>query len=550
MSNARVIFKSVEGTEVKIQCSTDAKMIDICQKYSNKIKINLYSLAFIYAGSPLNFELSFKDQANTIDKLRNEMNILVFNSENDDLVCPKCGEKINFNKQKMNEIRISINKINNAIKDINVMIESILKISTEDTIKLQLNNYSLIYKRLNEDIKNLNIKFDDLLNNKNIKISSNEELNIINNEINFNNYIIAKIGIKDEDVNKKIKIISSYEEFTRENSLKLKEADILLRNEDEIKNVEIRINDELIPFDYYHTFKSKGKYTIKYSFKNYLKNTNLMFANCKLLININLSNFNTNNVNNMSGMFYECSSLAFINLTNFNTDNVTNMTSMFRGCSSLTNIDLSNINTNNVTKMACMFYNCNSLYSINLSNFNTQNVTDMSGMFYGCSSLKSLDLSNFNTDKVTNMNNMFGSCDLDNINLSNFNTNNVTNMSGMFKSFGKLENINLSNFNTDNVTDMSYMFACTSIKSINLSNFNTNNVKNMCGMFYGCSSLTNINISNFNINNVTDIDGMFGECSSLNKDNIIINDKSIFNNEEVFKDIPLEKLLQDLFIIR
>ena len=37
-------------------------------------------------------------------------------------------------------------------------------------------------------------------------------------------------------------------------------------------------------------------------------NTNFMFAYCDLLNDINLSNFNTNNVTNMMAMFCRCSS--------------------------------------------------------------------------------------------------------------------------------------------------------------------------------------------------------------------------------------------------
>ena len=43
-------------------------------------------------------------------------------------------------------------------------------------------------------------------------------------------------------------------------------------------------------------------------------------------------------------MFYECNSLADIDLSNFNTENITNMSSMFEKCISLTKIDLSNFN--------------------------------------------------------------------------------------------------------------------------------------------------------------------------------------------------------------
>ena len=56
-----------------------------------------------------------------------------------------------------------------------------------------------------------------------------------------------------------------------------------------------------------------------------------MFSECSSLKNINISNFNTNNVNNMRGMFNRCSSLTNINLSNFNTNNVKYMSSMFYG---------------------------------------------------------------------------------------------------------------------------------------------------------------------------------------------------------------------------
>ena len=77
MSNAIVIF-TFEGINIKIQCSTDDLMKDICQKYANKIGRNINSLVFLYGGSNLNFQLSFKEQANIIDKERNEMNVLVY----------------------------------------------------------------------------------------------------------------------------------------------------------------------------------------------------------------------------------------------------------------------------------------------------------------------------------------------------------------------------------------------------------------------------------------------------------------------------------------
>ena len=47
-----------------------------------------------------------------------------------------------------------------------------------------------------------------------------------------------------------------------------------------------------------------------------------IFFNCSSLKELNLQNFNTNNVTNMSYMLYECSSLNELNLNKFNANNV------------------------------------------------------------------------------------------------------------------------------------------------------------------------------------------------------------------------------------
>ena len=60
------------------------------------------------------------------------------------------------------------------------------------------------------------------------------------------------------------------------------------------------------------------------------------------------------------------------------------MGGMFSGCSSLKELNLSNFNTNNVTNMVAMFYECYSLKELNISNFNFNKVFDMKEMFWGC----------------------------------------------------------------------------------------------------------------------------------------------------------------------
>ena len=65
-------------------------------------------------------------------------------------------------------------------------------------------------------------------------------------------------------------IINSYEEYSKGYYWEKKDE---WKNEDEIKKCEIKINNELIPFNYFYKFKSKGKYIIQYSFKNNINKT-------------------------------------------------------------------------------------------------------------------------------------------------------------------------------------------------------------------------------------------------------------------------------------
>ena len=51
----------------------------------------------------------------------------------------------------------------------------------------------------------------------------------------------------------------------------------------------------------------------------FVNNMSMMFYGCESLVNLNLSNFNTQNVTNMSGMFCRCNSLEKNNvITNDN----------------------------------------------------------------------------------------------------------------------------------------------------------------------------------------------------------------------------------------
>ena len=335
----------------------------------------------------------------------------------------------------------------------NINLIQVIGIHKNGYKKLKINGGTFIGEIFDKELNKENIFRTNEKNNDNK--SNNNKSNKNNNNYN---YIISEINIKNEDINKYIRIINCYEEFMRNNNDNKKEFKDEYKNEDEIKKCEIKINDELIPFNYFQKFKSKGKYIIKYSFKNKLNKICYMFHGCNSLITINLSYFNSSRVINMGNMFCECSSLININFSNFNTEKVTDMSSMFCNCSFLTDIDLSSFNTNNVRSMWGMFFGCSSLSNIDLSSFNTNNVTNMGAMFCNCSSLTSLDLSNFNTNNVFNMQCMFAKCSsLTSLNLSNFNTNKVDSLGFLWILDGcsslKKENIIakderiLSNFN-------------------------------------------------------------------------------------------------------
>ena len=80
----------------------------------------------------------------------------------------------------------------------------------------------------------------------------------------------------------------------------------LLNNIEEIRNncVLYLNNKRINSFEY--KFKNKGNYILKIRFYRPITITSHMFSGCSSLTSLDLSNFNTNNVNNMSYMFSNC----------------------------------------------------------------------------------------------------------------------------------------------------------------------------------------------------------------------------------------------------
>ena len=177
---AQVIF-TFEDVSLSIQCSKDNKMKDICQKYATNIQKNLNSFIFLYGGNQVNFQLTFNEQATSFDRNNNEMKILVYESGNGIIICPKCGEIMKFNNEMFDEIMLSNDKIKDTINKINLQIENIIKTSSMSSMNNQLKNINKMLLIINEDIDQNNKKLKNLINNN----------NTINNNVinNFNNNI-------------------------------------------------------------------------------------------------------------------------------------------------------------------------------------------------------------------------------------------------------------------------------------------------------------------------------------------------------------------------
>ena len=211
-----------------------------------------------------------------------------------------------------------------------------------------------------------------------------------------------------------------------------------------------------------------------------------MFAYFTGMTDVDLSSFDTSEVENMNAMFYFNFALEKLDVSGFDTGNVIDMRAMFDNLTSLKELNITNFNTSKVETMQDMFYNMNKVKTLDVSRFDTRNVKNMKGIFSFMTSLKALSLTNFNTSKVTTMQDMFtATTTLQLLDLSSFDTRNVTDMRSMFYYMTALKTLNVTSFNTENVENMSNMFAHTnSLEELDLSSFRTPKVKTFRAMFY------------------------------------------------------------------
>ena len=180
------------------------------------------------------------------------------------------------------------------------------------------------------------------------------------------------------------------------------------------------------------------------------EDSSFLFANCRQVKKISgLSSLKVDNVTTMEGMF-EMNSLEELDISGWNTKNVQNMTGMFYYNFDLKEIKgISDIDTSNVTTMDDMFRFDKKLELPTLE-WNTSKVTTMDCMFSHNRVNQVLSL-RFNTENVTNMDRMFEESDFRKLDLSSFKTDSVDSFICMFQNMEYIQTLDISNFNTEKV---------------------------------------------------------------------------------------------------
>ena len=143
------------------------------------------------------------------------------------------------------------------------------------------------------------------------------------------------------------------------------------------------------------------------------KNKKELISNIKELIGKGVTDLNcidTSKITDMSYLFdRELSKIKNINISNWDVSNVENMYSMFIYCENFEGKALENWDVSNVKDMKFMFSYCE-IFNSDLSKWNVSNVTDTTNMFNYCRKFTGKGLENWNVSKVKNTDDMFWYC--------------------------------------------------------------------------------------------------------------------------------------------
>lgn len=165
-----------------------------------------------------------------------------------------------------------------------------------------------------------------------------------------------------------------------------------------------------------------------------------------------IGELNTVNCTDMSEMFAKSMINNYTIAETFDTTSLKTAKSMFEACG-LLEINLSQWKTDNLETAEKMFYDNMWCTSINISGWNTPKLESTASMFYYCSRLKELTIDWTEVKAITDASNMFKYCfGLTKLNLTGFNDAKIGNTTRMFESCAELQTI----YCTQIYSDVSY----------------------------------------------------------------------------------------------
>ena len=572
---SQVVF-IYNGSKTIIQCNENEKMKDICQRFLSKIKIDNNSIFFSYdgkAGNQFNDELSFIEMANSLDKAKKSMSILVesINEINQskidsvikskNIICPECGES---SKICIKNYKISFYDCKKNHKNNNFSFDQYDKTQNIDLTKIvcnkckEKNKYNSFNNEFYKCI-NCNINICPLcksIHDKNHNIINYEDINYIciNHKEKFSKYCnqckinICSICEEDHINHNTIYLGDIINKKELENKIEKLKTDIEICNNnineiiDKMNIVKKNINK------YYKIIiEIVNNYDIKKRNYNILFNLKEINNNNDIIEDIN----KINNVNNITDRFIHIINIYNKITNNYIKDDINNNINNDINLN-IKNNTINNVNTMNENKTnkisltlkiekeymnKCIYFLDNTdgkmfknkkwvehhhdcLKELNESNVELyiNNIKYKFQKFFIPEKEGIYNIVLILNCEIKDCSFMFFNCiNLINIDLSSFITKNITNMEFMFHGCANLIDINLSSFDTKNVIDMENMFyMCKKISNIDFSSFDTKKVVNMGHMFEYCQNLINVDLTSFNTENVTNLEYMFSVCGNLN----------------------------------
>lgn len=263
-------------------------------------------------------------------------------------------EKLRISKSSISkQHNKSYNYRPNDINELRLIIKNKCKYCTSNILDLTDIDVSKL-DTLNSMLSSITLDNENERNIDTIDVTSWDVSNVTNFKSTFDSRLAERItdiyGLDTWDVSKG----ESFRQFFQ-NTVKLKNIDGI------------------------EEFKfGKGCYDLAY-----------FFHRCESIKNIDLSNWDVENVRYLGGLFFGCTSLKYFSFKNWKTSNVFSMVSMFKNCTALEEIiDTADLDLTTCTDITSMFYNCYSLkYIENIENWNVSKLNSIEDTFNNCQKL-------------------------------------------------------------------------------------------------------------------------------------------------------------------